>query len=608
MAAIVRLALLRPYTFVVMSIMILLFGGLSIFRTPTDIFPNIGIPVISVIWSYTGLPADDMAGRITTVYERVLTATVNDIEHIESQSVPGYGIVKIYFQPSVDVSAAQAQVVSISQTILKQLPAGVTPPQMVVYNASSVPIIQLALSSSKLSQTALNDLALNFIRPQLATIPGAQLPYPYGGAARQVQIDLDQKALRAHGLSANEVGAALARQNLITPVGTQKIGTYEWIIDLNDSPKKLAEFNNLPIKVVNGVVIFMRDVAFVHNGSPPQTNLVQLDGQKGVLMPILKTGSASTLDIIAEVKKRLPGIEDTLPDGVKLRYVADQSGFVRSSVTSVVREGVIAAALTGFMILVFLGSWRSTLIITVSIPLAVLCSITVLSLLGQTINVMTLGGLALAVGILVDDATVTIENINRHMEEFGEDIVTAITKGAQEIMPPATIALFCICIAFVPLLALGGVAGYLFRPLAEAVVFAMIASYALTYTVVPTMARFLLKGHEGDHPHAEAGKRASIFVRMQQAFERGFERLRLRYLGLLSLALHHRRSFVGGFMLAVIASFALAPHLGRDFFPSVESDALRIHVRAPTGTRIEETTALIDLVEAKIRAMLSTLR
>ena len=604
MSAIVRLALSRPYTFVVMSILILLFGGLSIVRTPTDIFPNIGIPVISVIWSYTGLPADDMSGRITTVYERVLTATVNDIEHIESESVPGFGIVKIYFQPSVNISAAQAQVVSISQTILKQLPQGITPPQMVVYNASSVPIIQLALSSDRLSQTALNDLALNFIRPQLATIPGAQLPYPYGGAARQVQIDLDQTALRAHGLSANDVGTALARQNLITPVGTQKIGTYEWIIDLNDSPKKLAEFNNLPIKVVNGAVIFMRDVAYVHNGSPPQTNLVELDGKKGVLMSILKTGSTSTLDIIAEVKKRLPGIEDTLPPGVTLRYVADQSGFVKSSVTSVVREGLIAAALTGFMILVFLGSWRSTLIITVSIPLAVLCSLTALSLLGETINVMTLGGLALAVGILVDDATVTIENINRHMEEFGEDIVTAITHGAQEIMQPATVALFCICIAFVPLLALGGVAGYLFRPLAEAVVFAMIASYVLTYTLVPTLARFLLKGHEGDHPHAEAGRRASFFVRFQQAFERGFERLRMGYLGLLTLALRHRGVFVGGFLGAVCASFVLVPFLGRDFFPSVDTDALRIHIRAPTGTRIEETTALVDRVEAKVRALL----
>ena len=604
MSAIVRLALARPYTFVVMSILIFLFGGLSVVRTPTDIFPNIGIPVISVIWSYTGLPADDMQGRITTVYERVLTATVNDIEHIESQSVPGYGIVKIYFQPTVDIAAAQAQVVSISQTILKQLPAGVTPPQMVVYNASSVPVIQLALSSSKLSQTALNDLAVNFIRPQLATIPGAQLPYPYGGAARQVQIDLDQKALHAHGISANDVGAALARQNLITPVGTQKIGAYEWIIDLNDSPKKIDEFNNLPVKVVNGAVIFMRDVANVHNGSPPQTNLVQLDGAKGVLMSVLKTGGASTLDIIAEVKKRLPVIEDQLPDGVKLRYVADQSPFVKNSVTSVVREGLIAAALTGLMILVFLGSWRSTLIITASIPLAVLCALIALSQLGQTINVMTLGGLALAVGILVDDATVTIENINRHMEELGEDIVTAITKGAQEIMPPATVALFCICIAFAPLLALGGVAGYLFRPLAMAVVFAMIASYVLTYTVVPTLARFLLSGHEHEHPHSEPGKRPSIFVRLQRGFERGFERLRGGYLGLLTLALEYRRIFVVGFLAVVLASFALLPYLGRDFFPTIDSDAIRIHVRAPTGMRIEEVTALIDRVEAKIRASL----
>lgn len=605
MAAIVRLALSRPYTFVVMSILILLFGGLSIVRTPTDIFPNIGIPVISVIWSYAGLPAGDMSGRIVTVFERSLTATVNDVEHIESQSVPGYGIVKIYFQPGVNVPAAQSQVVSISQTILKQLPQGVTPPQMVVYNASSVPIIQLALSSDALSQTALNDLAVNFIRPQLATIPGAQLPNPYGGAARQVQIDLDQTALHAFGLSANDVGSALARQNLITPVGTQKIGSYEWIIDLNDSPKRMADFNNLPVKVVNGAVIFMRDVAYVHDGSPPQTNLVQLDGQKGVLISILKTGSSSTLDIISEVKKRLPAIENTLPPGVKLRYVADQSGFVKSSVVSVVREGLIAAALTGLMILVFLGSWRSTLIITVSIPLAVLCSLAALSVLGQTINVMTLGGLALAVGILVDDATVTIENINRHMEEFGEDIVTAITRGAQEIMPPATVALFCICIAFVPLLALGGVAGYLFRPLAMAVVFAMIASYILTYTVVPTLARFLLKEHDHGHEHAAAtGRRPSLFTRFQKAFERGFEGLRLRYLGLLTLALQHQRVFAGGFLIAVLSSFALVPSLGRDFFPSVNSDSIRIHVRAPAGMRIEETTALVSRVEAKVRTLL----
>jgi multidrug efflux pump subunit AcrB len=597
---------LRPYTFVVMAILILIFGGLSAIRTPTDIFPNIGIPVISVVWSYTGLPPDDMSGRILSVYERSLTTTVNDIEHVESQSLPGNGIVKIYFQPNVDISAAQAQVASISQTMLKQLPQGVTPPLIIVYNASSVPIIQLALSSDTLSQTELFDLAQNFIRPALATVPGAQLPYPYGGATRQVQIDLDQKALHAHSLSAADVGAALARQNLITPVGTQKIGSYEYTIDLNDSPKALEDFNNLPIKVVDGAVVFMRDVATVHDGSPPQTNVVQLDGHKGVLISVLKIGSASTLDIIAGVKARLPGIQATLPPGVTLKYVGDQSGFVKSSVTAVVREGLIAAALTGFMILVFLGSWRSTLIITVSIPLAVLASLTALSILGQTINVMTLGGLALAVGILVDDATVTIENINRHVEEFGEDILTAITRGAREIMPPATIALFCICIAFVPLLSLGGVAGYLFRPLAMAVVFAMVASYILTYTLVPTMAHFLLRNQHGHSPQTELAepRRARFFARFQRGFELQFERLRRGYIGLLQLALHRRFWFAGGFLCIALLSLGLAPYLGADFFPTVDAGAIRIHLRAPTGTRIEETTRLADEVERKIRAII----
>jgi multidrug efflux pump subunit AcrB len=606
MIAVVRLALARPYTFVVMAILVMIFGALSIFRTPTDIFPNIGIPVISVVWGYTGLSPDDMTGRIVSPYERVLSTTVNDVQHIESQSFPGMGVVKIFFQPNVDINAAQAQVTSISQTILKQLPAGATPPIILVYNASSVPIIQLALSSDSLSQTQLFDLAMNFIRPQLTTVAGAQIPYPYGGATRQVQIDLDQSALRAHNLSANEVGAALALQNQINPVGTEKIGAYEFTVDLNDSPKAVADFNNLPVKVVNGAVVFMRDVAFVHDGSPPQTNVVQLDGRKGVLMSVLKIGSASTLDIIDGIKARLPGIQATLPPGVKLTFVGDQSAFVKSSVAAVVREGLIAAALTGFMILVFLGSWRSTLIITISIPLAVLSSLIALSLLGQTINVMTLGGLALAVGILVDDATVTIENINRHMEEHGEDILTAITRGAQEIMPPATVALFCICIAFVPLLALGGVAGYLFRPLAMAVVFAMIASYILTYTLVPTMAHFLLANQ---HRHAApdgSGEppRVGHFGRLQQAFEFYFERFRQGYLGVLRLALLHRFVFAGGFVCVALLSLGLAPFLGQEFFPTVDAGAIKIHMRAPTGTRIEETTVLADQVGQKIRAII----
>jgi multidrug efflux pump subunit AcrB len=605
MTAVVRLALARPYTFVVMAILVMIFGVMSAIRTPTDIFPNIGIPVISVVWGYTGLAPDDMAGRIVAPYERVLSTTVNDIEHIESQSFPGMGVVKIFFQPTVDINAAQAQVTSISQTILKQLPAGATPPIILVYNASSVPVIQLALSSDSHSQVELADLALNFIRPQLTTVAGAQVPYPYGGATRQVQIDLDQNALRAHGLSATDVGQALALQNQINPVGTQKIGSYEFTVDLNDSPKAVADFNNLPVKVVNGTVVFMRDVAYVHDGSPPQTNVVQLDGHKGVLMSILKIGSASTLDVIAGIKSRLPAIEATLPPGVTVKFVGDQSDFVKSSVSAVVREGLIAATLTGFMILIFLGSWRSTLIITVSIPLAVLSSLTVLSLLGQTINVMTLGGLALAVGILVDDATVTIENINRHMEH-GEDILTAITKGANEIMPPATVALFCICIAFVPLLTLGGVAGYLFRPLAMAVVFAMIASYLLTYTLVPTMAHFLLKNQ---HHHATSGdstepRRVGFFGRFQQGFEAYFERFRQGYLGLLRLALAHRFVFSGGFICFALLSLGLAPFLGQDFFPSIDSGAIKIHLRAPTGTRIEETTRLTDQVEQKIRSII----
>ena len=606
MTAVVRLALARPYTFVVMAILVMIFGALSAIRTPTDIFPNIGIPVISVVWSYTGLSPDDMAGRIVAPYERVLSTTVNDIEHIESQSLPGVGVVKIYFQPNVNINAAQAQVTSISQTILKQLPQGATPPIILVYNASSVPIIQLALSSDTLSQIELFDLAQNFIRPQLTTVAGAQIPFAYGGATRQVQIDLDQNALHAHGLSANDVGNALARQNQITPVGTEKIGSYEFTLDLNDSPKAIADFNNMPIKVVNGAVVFMRDVAYVHDGSPPQTNVVQLDGRKGVLMSVLKIGSASTLDIIAGIKDRLPAIQATLPPGVTLTFVGDQSDFVKSSVAAVVREGLIAAALTAFMILIFLGSWRSTLIITVSIPLAVLSSLIALSLLGQTINVMTLGGLALAVGILVDDATVTIENINRHMEEHGEDILTAITRGAQEIMPPATVALFCICIAFVPLLALGGVAGYLFRPLAMAVVFAMIASYALTYTLVPTMAHFLLRNQ---HSHGARGGSAEPppggpFGRLQRGFEAYFERFRQGYLGLLQLALRRRLAFAVGFICVALLSLGLAPFLGQDFFPLVDSAAIKIHMRAPTGTRIEEATLLADQVEQKVRTII----
>ena len=612
MVGIVRVALERPYTFVVAAILVLLLGVMSAIRTPKDIFPDIGIPVISVIWSYAGLPPDDMSGRIVYVYERALTSTVSDIEHIESQSVVGFGIVKIYFQPRVNIAAAQAQVTSISQTILKQLPPGVTPPQLVIFNASSVPILQLALSSPTASQTELNDLATNFVRPPLTSVAGAALPNPYGGMPRQVQIDLDQRALHSYGLSAQNVVDALSVQNLITPAGTEKIGTYEYTVNLNDSPQKVADFNDLPIKEVNGAMIYIRDVAFAHDGSPPQTNVVQLDGRKGVLMTVLKTGSASTLDIIDGIKQLLPRIRETLPAGVELKIVNDQSGFVKASVSSVIREGVIAAALTGLMILLFLGSWRSTLIISISIPLSILAALPVLAALGETINVMTLGGFALAVGMLVDEATVTIENINWHLEH-GKEIKTAILDGAAQIVVAATLSLLCICIAFVPMFGLGGVAGFLFRPLAEAVVIAMIASYLWSRTLVPTMAYFLLRnqvhhGHGDGHglgDDVQGGARKGNFAqRFQKGFERGFERLRTTYVGVLRIALTHRRVAVAVFLIVPLVSFGLMPFLGKNFFPDIESPALRLHVRAHPGTRVEEVTRLINDVEAEIRTVI----
>jgi multidrug efflux pump subunit AcrB len=602
MTAIVRIALERPYTFVVAAILAFLFGVMSVIRTPKDIFPDIGIPVISVIWSYSGLPPDDMSGRIVYIYERALTTTVNDIEHIESQSVPGYGVLKIYFQPRVNIASATAQVTSISQTILKQLPPGVTPPLLVVFNASSVPILQLALSSPTASQTELNDLASNFVRPPLTNVAGAALPAPYGGTPRQVQIDLDQRALHSYGLSAQDVVNALSVQNLITPAGTEKIGAYEYTVNLNGSPQRAADFNDLPIKAVNGAIVYVRDVAFAHDGSPPQTNIVQLDGRKGVLMTVLKTGTASTLDIIAGIKELLPRIQETLPADVELKIVNDQSGFVKASVLSVVREGVIAAGLTGLMIFLFLGSWRSTLIISISIPLSILAALPVMAALGETINVMTLGGFALAVGMLVDEATVTIENINWHLEH-GKPIKTAILDGAEQIVVAATLSLLCICIVFVPMFGLGGVSGYLFRPLAEAVVVAMTASYLWSRTLVPTLANHLLssqvQGPEGSHGCGTT--KIGRAERLQQGFEHAFERLRVGYVGLLRLALEHRRLVVAMFLLLPLLSFTLMPFLGENFFPDIAGDAIRLHVRAHPGTRIEEVTRLADEVEAEIR-------
>ncbi len=601
MVGIVRLALSRPYTFVVMAVLIMIFGVMAALRTPTDIFPDIKIPVIAAVWNYTGLPPDEMSGRIVSVYERSLTTTVNDIEHIESQSLAGYGVVKIFFQPNVNINTANAQVTAISQTVLKQMPAGITPPIILNFSASSVPILQLALSSSTLSEQRIADLAQNTIRPPLVTVPGAALPFPYGGKSRQMQIDLDQRALRSYGLAAQDVVQALTVQNLITPVGTQKIGKFEYTISLNDAPKRLNEFKDLPIKSVNGTVVYMRDVANVHDSNPPQANVVELNGQKGVLMSVLKTGSASTLDIISGIKAALPAVREILPDGLDLKAVGDQSLFVQEAVSGVIREGIIAAALTGLMILIFLGSWRSTLIITVSIPLAVLTSVTALSLLGETINVMTLGGLALAVGILVDDATVTIENINWHLEQ-GKKVETAILDGAQQIVVPATVSLLCICIAFVPMFGLGGVAGYLFRPLAEAVVFAMVASYVLSRTLVPTMANYLLHAHVHGEPGAARSR--NPFTRFQQGFERRFERFRLGYVGLLHLGLRRRAGLIIGFLVVTGASFGLAPFLGSNFFPDVDSGEIKLHVRAQTGLRLENTALLCNRIEEVIRGII----
>ena len=596
---IVRLALRRPYTFVVMSILLLILGPVSILRTPTDIFPNIDIPVVSVIWNYTGLSPEEMSNRIIYQYERVLTTTVNDIEHIESQSLNGIGIVKIFFHPGVQIGNAVAQVTAVSQTLLRQLPPGTTPPLVIQYNASSVPILQLALSGQGLSEQQLGDIGLNFVRTGLVSVPGAAIPYPYGGKQRQVQVDLDTNALQAKGLSPLDVVNAINNQNLILPAGTAKIGNYEYEVDMNGAPSTVAELNNLPIKDVGTSTIYIHDVANVRDGFPPQTNIVRVNGQRSSLMTILKAGDVSTLDIISTVKTLLPSIKAALPPALKIDPLSDQSIFVKASITGVIREGLIAACLTGFMILVFLGSWRSTLIIAVSIPLSILTSIIVMSALGETINIMTLGGLALAVGILVDDATVEIENINRNIDQ-GKEIVQAILDGASQIAVPALVSTLSICIVFVPMFFLTGVARYLFVPLAEAVSFAMLASYLLSRTIVPTMARYLLSDNtllaEGNPP-----KKAHIFSRMQQRFEHGFEGLRNRYHGVLEICVRHNKLFAISFLAVCILSFALLPLLGQDFFPAVDTGEFKLHLRAPTGTRIEETAALCDHVEDAIR-------
>ncbi len=615
---IIRVALARPYTFFVLAIAILLFGPLAILRTPVDIFPDIRVPVVSVVWSYGGLPPGEISDRITTYFERTTTTVVNDIEHIESQSLPGVAVIKVFFHPHVHIEAAIAQLTAVSQTVLKFLPPGVTPPNVISYNASSVPILQLALSSDTLSEQQLFDLSNNFIRPQLAEVEGAAIPSPFGGKNRLVMVDVDPRALQAKNLTPVDVTTAILAQNLVLPAGTAKVGMFEYNVRLNASPTALEDLENLPVRTVNGATIYLRDVAHVRDGYAPQTNLVRVDGRRSVLTTIQKTGAVSTLDIISAVKRLLPRIKAGAPPELNLEQVGDQSVFVKAAVAGVAKEAVIAACLTALMILLFLGSWRSTLIITVSIPLAILSSIIALSALGETINVMTLGGLALAVGILVDDATVTIENINWHLEQ-GKDVTTAILDGGHQIIVPALFSLLSICIVFVPMFFLEGVPRYLFVPMAEAVVFALVASFVLSRTLVPTLAKYLLRPRSGGHPHAsghlqfvmtahEAGAARPSWshplVRFQQGFERRFAAFRKGYYELLRLAVAHRRPFLVASGAFVAASFLLVPFLGADFFPAVDAGQIKLHVRAPTGTRIEETARLCDRIEAVVRRLI----
>jgi len=601
MVAIVRIALSRPYTFVVLALLLLIIGPLAALRTPTDIFPDIRIPVIGVVWQYTGLPPDQMAGRIVTPFERALTTTVNDIEHIVANSYNGFGIVKIFFQPNVDIRTANAQVTAISQTLLKFMPPGATPPLILNYNASTVPIIQLALSGEGMTEQGLFDIATNQLRTPLITVPGAAIPWPYGGKQRQIQIDINPSKLQALGLSGQDVANALAAQNLITPVGTQKIGEFEYNLQLNNAPLRIEELGDLPIKTVNGAMVYIRDVASVRDGNPPQTNIVHVAGNRSVLMMVLKAGFISTLDIISGIKQKVIDVRHTLPDALRIGFIGDQGVFVRSAITGVAYEGVIAALLTSVMILLFLGSWRSTLIIAVSIPLSVMGAIAMLWALGETLNIMTLGGLALAVGILVDEATVTIENINWHLEH-GKPVETAIMDGANQIVVPAFVSLLCICIVFVPMFFLTGVPRFLFVPMAEAVMFAMLWSFILSRTLVPTMAKYLLHQHV-EHEDGPPPTRNPL-VAFQRSFEAGFERVRASYRDLLTFAIAGRRVFMLGFLGFVGASFLLVPFIGRNFFPAVDTGSILMHVRTQIGTRIEESANQFADVQKAIRKII----
>ncbi|HKT71658.1 MAG TPA: efflux RND transporter permease subunit [Steroidobacteraceae bacterium] len=611
---IVKVALQRPYTFIVLALLILLMGCFAIVRTATDIFPAIRIPVVGVIWGYAGLQPIEMANRIVLGTERAAQTIVNDIEHTESQSLNGISVVKYFFQPGANEMLSYAQITGVSQTSLRNFPPGTTPPFILAYDASTVPILQLALSSDSLPESQIFDLGNNIIRTQLATVPGAALPWPYGGKQRQIQVDLDLPALRSKGLSGTDVTNAMAAQNLILPAGTEKIGDLEYYVTLNASPRKVEELNDLPVSTANGSVVYVRDVAHVRDGYSPQTNIARVEGKRAVLMTVLKVGKASTLDVINAIKSKLPAIRDALPPSLHVQPIGDQSLFVRAAVSGVVREAVIAAALTGLMILLFLGSWRSTLIIFISIPLSILASIACLAALGETINIMTLGGLALAVGILVDDATVTIENINSHLER-GDEVEPAILHGAQQIALPALVSTLAICIVFVPMFLLAGIAKFLFVPLAEAVVFAMLASYLLSRTLVPTLSNFWLKKHEesvsnDEHrpAHGSVGRAIRWLGHSQKRFEHGFEHVRDRYRSLLEAALRSGPRFAALFLGAVAASAVLAfpfgrdlPGLGQDFFPVVDSGQIKLHFRARTGLRIEETAALCDRVENAVR-------
>jgi multidrug efflux pump subunit AcrB len=602
---IVKLALSRPYTFAVMAILILILGVLAIVRTPTDIFPNINIPVVSIIWNYNGLEPEEISNRIIYVTERALTTTVDNIEHLESQSLYGVAVVKVFLQPTASIDKAIAQITAVSQTQLRQLPAGTTPPLIISYSASTVPILQMALSGQGLSEQQLNDLGLNFVRTQLITVEGASVPYPYGGKQRQVQVDLNTAALQSKGLSALDVVSAISAQNLILPSGTAKIGATEYSVDIpNAAPQTIAELNGIPIKTIGSTTIYIRDVAWVRDGFPPQTNIVRVDGQRSVLLTIEKAGATSTLAIISGIKAMMPQIMASVPPQLKIDLLSDQSIFVRAAITGVVREGVIAACLTALMILVFLGSWRSTLIIATSIPLAILSSVIAFSALGETINIMTLGGLALAVGILVDDATVEVENINRNRELAPDKpLDDVVLESASQIATPAFVSTLSICIVFVPMFLLSGVARYLFVPLAIAVVMAMLASYLLSRTIVPTMAKYLLRAQP--EPEHGAPPSRNPFVRMQRRFEHGFEAFRGGYHRLLEACMRHRFAFIASFLAFCVASLGvLLPWLGRDFFPSVDAGSFKLHVRAPTGMRIEDTADLCDHIDNWIRSQI----